>query len=156
MITGAHAIVYSTDPDADRAFLADVLGFSHVDAGDGWLIFRLPPAEVAVHPSDENGIHELYLMTDDVAALVASLRDRDIETSAVADRGWGLLIEVTLPGGGKLGIYEPRHPSPPRGAPRRRRTLAKKKPVKRTQARAPRRRARRTRSSSAPRGRVRS
>jgi len=84
------------------------------------------------------------------------LRDRDIETSAVADRGWGLLIEVTLPGGGKLGIYEPRHPSPPRGAPRRRRTLAKKKPVKRTQARAPRRSARRTRNGSAPRGRARS
>jgi hypothetical protein len=165
VIIGAHAIVYSTDPDADRAFLADVLGFPHVDAGGGWLIFRLPPAEVAVHPSDENGVHELYLMTDDVAALVASLRDRGIEISPIADRGWGQLVEVTLPGGGRLGIYEPRHPSPPRRAPRRRRTATKKKPATRSQARAkkkparrsqPRGRASRTQSRSAARGRAKS
>ncbi len=119
LITGAHCIVYSTDADADRAFLGDVLGLPHVDAGDGWLIFRLPPAEVAVHPSDADGVHELYLMTDDVAGLVASLARRGVETSPVADRGWGLLTEVTLPGGGKLGIYEPRHASPPTHAARR-------------------------------------
>lgn len=116
MITGAHAIIYSTDAEADRAFLRDVLGFSNVDAGDGWLIFALPPAEVAVHPGDENDHHELYLMTDDVEALVASLEGRGIAASAIADRGWGLLTQVTLPGGGTLGVYQPRHASPPRRA----------------------------------------
>ncbi len=113
MIIGAHAIVYSTDADADRAFLRDVLRFPHVDAGEGWLVFRLPPTEVAVHPSEENDVHELYLMTDDVEALVGSMREQGIETSPIADRGWGRLTEVTLPGGGKLGIYQPRHRSPP-------------------------------------------
>ncbi len=113
MIIGAHAIVYSKDGEADRAFLRDVLGFPHVDSGGGWLVFRLPPAEVAVHPSDENDVHELYLMTDDVEALVASLRSQGFETTPVAQQGWGLLTHVTLPGGGKLGIYEPRHASPP-------------------------------------------
>ena len=113
MIIGAHAIVYSTDGDADRAFLRDVLGFPHVDAGGGWLVFRLPPAEVAVHPSDENDVHELYLMTDDVEALVASLRARGFDTTPISQQGWGLLTHVTLPGGGKLGIYEPRHARPP-------------------------------------------
>jgi len=113
MINGAHAIVYSRDADADRAFLRDVLGFPYVDSGDGWLIFRLPPAEVAVHPYDENDVHEFYLMTDDVEALVESMRARGIETTPVSPQGWGLLVRVTLPGGGKLGIYEPRHLSPP-------------------------------------------
>jgi catechol 2,3-dioxygenase-like lactoylglutathione lyase family enzyme len=141
VITGAHAIVYSTDPDADRAFLADVLGFPHVDAGGGWLIFRLPPAEVAVHPSDESGVHELYLMTDDIAALVAAMRDRGVETSPIADQRWGLLTHVTLPGGGKLGIYEPRHASPPPHAARRVRASPKKKRA--TSAPARRRRAKR-------------
>jgi hypothetical protein len=112
MITGAHAIVYSRDADADRAFFRDVLEFPSVDAGDGWLIFALPPSEVALHPADENGAHELYLMCDDVAALVASLRERGVECSAAKDRGWGRLTEVTLPGGGRLGVYEPRHPRP--------------------------------------------
>jgi hypothetical protein len=113
MITGAHSIIYSKDSEADRAFLKDVLGLSHVDAGGGWLIFGLPPAEVAVHPSDENDVHELYLMTDDVEALVASMKAREVETSPISEQRWGLLTQVTLPGGGKLGIYEPRHPSPP-------------------------------------------
>jgi hypothetical protein len=117
MIIGAHAIVYSKSPDADRAFLQDVLGLPHVDAGEGWLIFALPPAEVAVHPSDENDVHELYLLTDDVEALVASLRARGVEASSVADRGWGLLTQLTLPGGGKLGVYEPRHARPQAGRP---------------------------------------
>ncbi len=112
MITGAHVIIYSTDADADRAFLRDVLDFSSVDAGDGWLIFALPPAEVAVHPGDEQDGHELYLMTDDVDGLVASLREHGIAASPVTDRGWGLLTQVTLPGGGTLGVYQPRHPSP--------------------------------------------
>ncbi len=124
MITGAHAIIYSTDADADRAFLRDVLGFPGVDAGDGWLIFALPPAELAVHPGDANDRHELYLMTDDVEALVASLERRGIAASAIADRGWGLLTSVTLPGGGTLGVYQPRHASPPRRAAARKRAGA--------------------------------
>ncbi len=111
MIIGAHAIICSKDPDADRAFLRDVLGFPHVDAGKGWLIFRLPPAELAVHPG-ENDVHELYLMTDDVEALVASMKARGIEAAPISRQAWGLLTRVTLPGGGELGIYEPQHASP--------------------------------------------
>jgi hypothetical protein len=112
MIIGAHAIVYSKDADADRAFLDSVLGSARVDAGDGWLIFRLPPAELAVHPAEENDVHELYLMTDDVEELVASLARRGIGCTPISDQGWGFLTRVTLPGGGKLGIYQPRHASP--------------------------------------------
>jgi catechol 2,3-dioxygenase-like lactoylglutathione lyase family enzyme len=110
MITGAHVIVYSRDADADRAFIRDVLGFEGVDAGGGWLIFALPPAELAVHPQDPGGAHELYLMCDDVRATVAQL---GLElTREVSDQGWGLLTAIRLPGGGELGLYEPRHPSP--------------------------------------------
>jgi catechol 2,3-dioxygenase-like lactoylglutathione lyase family enzyme len=116
VITGAHAIIYSTDAEADRAFLRDVLGFPNVDAGDGWLIFALPPAEVAIHPGDENDRHGLYLMTDNVVALVASLKGHGIAASPIVDRGWGILTQVTLPGGGTLGVYQPRHASPPRRA----------------------------------------
>ncbi len=104
MITGAHAIIYSKNPDADRAFLRDVLELTNVDVGDGWLIFGLPPAEVAVHPAEENDVHELYLMCDDVALLIAEMEKRDVPCGPVQDRGWGLLIELTLPGGGKLGV----------------------------------------------------
>ena len=113
MITGAHSIIYSGNPDADRAFLRDVLGFPSVDAGDGWLIFALPPSEVAVHPSEAGGRHELYLLTDDVGALVERLMGRGIHCTPVEARGWGLVTSVTLPGGGALGIYEPRHARPP-------------------------------------------
>jgi catechol 2,3-dioxygenase-like lactoylglutathione lyase family enzyme len=112
VITGAHSIIYSKDADADRAFLRDVLNLHGVDAGGGWLIFGLPPAEVAVHPGGKNDVHEFYLMCDDVAALVADLKKRKVACSAVKDERWGLLTQVTLPGGGKLGIYQPRHPRP--------------------------------------------
>jgi catechol 2,3-dioxygenase-like lactoylglutathione lyase family enzyme len=117
MITGAHAIIYSRDADADRAFLRDVLGFRGIDAGGGWLIFALPPAEVAVHPADENGRHELYLMCDDVEAVVRSLRARKVACSPVHEERWGALVEVTLPGGGRIGIYEPSHPRAPHRSP---------------------------------------
>ncbi len=137
MITGAHAIIYSTDADADRAFLRDVLGFAHVDAGDGWLIFRLPPAEIAVHPSTESGAHELYLMTDDVEALVASLEARGVAATPVSEQGWGLLTRVNLPGGGKLGIYQPRHASPPTRASRTGPTGRARARRKRSTARKP-------------------
>jgi hypothetical protein len=112
MITGAHSIVYSTNPEVDRAFLADVLGLPSVDAGGGWLIFGLPPAEVAVHPSDRNDVHELYFICEDVEAFVAHMENRGVVCGPVQNQGWGLLTQVTLPGGGKLGVYQPRHPRP--------------------------------------------
>lgn len=112
MINGAHAIIYSTNADADRAFFRDVLKLPSVDAGGGWLIFGLPPAEVAVHPSEENEVHELYLMCDDIKALVAEMKRQGIKCGEVDDQGWGILTHVVLPGGGKLGVYQPRHPRP--------------------------------------------
>jgi uncharacterized glyoxalase superfamily protein PhnB len=112
MINGAHAILYSDDADATRAVLARVLGTRSVDAGGGWLIFALPPAEIAVHPAEAGGRAELYLMTDDVAATVAALQAEGIEVARpVSDQGWGLLTAITLPGGVELGLYQPRHPT---------------------------------------------
>jgi hypothetical protein len=119
MIIGAHSIIHSKDADADRAFLKEVLGLPYVDVGHGWLIFGLPPAEVAVHPSDQNDVQEFYLMTGDVQALVARMNERGIETAPITDQRWGMLTQVTLPGGGKLGVYQPRHASPPPHAPRK-------------------------------------
>src|SRR5262245_49502904 len=116
MIIGAHAIIYSSNAAADRAFLRDVLRFDHVDVGDGWLIFALPPSEVAVHPSDENDTHELYLMCDDVAQFVTEMAGHGIACAAVENLGWGLRTQLSLPGGGRLGIYEPRHARPPQAA----------------------------------------
>jgi hypothetical protein len=112
MITGAHAILYSADADADRAALAEILrGQPAVDVGGGWLILGLPPAEVAVHPTDGPPQHELYLMCDDVHATVADLTARGVVVEGgVTDQGWGLLTTIRLPGGGALGLYEPRHP----------------------------------------------
>jgi hypothetical protein len=112
MIIGAHSIVYSTKPDADRRFLRDILKLPNVDVGGGWLIFGLPPAEVAVHPSGKNNVHELYLMCDDVEAFVAKMKKHKVACEAVQNQGWGLLTHLTLPGGGKLGVYQPRHPRP--------------------------------------------
>jgi hypothetical protein len=113
MLTGAHSIIYSTNPEADRAFLRDVLALPNVDVGHGWLIFGLPPAEVAVHPSEKNNLHELYFMCDDIHAFVARMKVHVIECDPVKDEGWGLLTHITLPGGGKLGVYQPRHARPP-------------------------------------------
>ncbi len=112
MISGAHAIIYSTSPEADRAFLRDMLGLAHVDVGHGWLIFGLPPAEVAVHPGARNDHHEQYLICDDVQAFVAEMAKRNVSCSPVQDQGWGQLTQVPLPGGGKLGVYQPRHARP--------------------------------------------
>lgn len=112
MITGAHSIIYSKNPDADRDFLRDVLQLTNVDVGQGWLIFGLPPAEVAVHPSDENNEHEFYLMCDDIEAFVAEMKEKQITCEAVQDMGWGLLSKLTLPGRGQLGVYQPRHARP--------------------------------------------
>ncbi len=112
MITGAHSIIYSSDPEVDRQFLREVLKLPNVDAGDGWLIFGLPPAEVAVHPSDRNNLHELYLICDDVKAFVAEMKEKGVLCGPVQDRGWGLLTELPLPAGGSLGVYQPQHARP--------------------------------------------
>jgi hypothetical protein len=112
MIIGAHAIIYSTNPDADRAFLRDVLKLTNVDAGGGWLIFGLPPAEMAVHPSNKNDVHELYLLCDDVEAFVSDMQRQHIACGPVKDQAWGLQAQIGLPGGGTLGVYQPRHARP--------------------------------------------
>jgi Glyoxalase/Bleomycin resistance protein/Dioxygenase superfamily len=112
MINGAHAILYSSDAEATRVALAKLLGTRSVDAGGGWLIFALPPAEVAVHPAADGGRAELYLLCDDVAATAAALEAEGIEiTRPVSDQGWGLLTAIALPGGVELGLYQPRHPT---------------------------------------------
>jgi catechol 2,3-dioxygenase-like lactoylglutathione lyase family enzyme len=111
MITAAHVIVFSADAPADRAFLRDLLGTPAVDAGDGWLILALPPAELAVHPTAEDPRHELYLMCSDIDRTVADLRARGVTfEGGVTDQGWGRLTTMRLPGGGAIGLYEPRHP----------------------------------------------
>ena len=115
MITGMHAIVFSPEAEKVRNFFADTLGLPSVDAGRGWLIFALPPAELAVHPTDGENRQELYLMCDDIQATLSELRGRGIEVARdVSDQGWGLLAAIRLPDGSELPIYEPRHPSPPR------------------------------------------
>lgn len=114
MITGAHTIVYAEDADAARAFLRDTLGLSHVDAGDGWLIFKAPPSELAVHPTSpsSSGQHELYLMCDDIEATMAELKAKGVEfVGEVKDEGWGRLATLKVPGAGELDLYEPRHPT---------------------------------------------
>jgi hypothetical protein len=147
MITGAHSIIYSKNPEADRAFLRDILKLTKVDVGHGWLIFGLPPAEVAVHPSDKNDEHEFYLMCDDIKVFATQMKKNCIACGPVDDQGWGLLSRLTLPGGGKLGVYQPRHARPepmslkkPKRKPVKR---AAKKPAKRATARATKKSGRR-------------
>jgi catechol 2,3-dioxygenase-like lactoylglutathione lyase family enzyme len=117
VITGAHVVVYSQDPDADRNFFQDILGFNSVDAGHGWLIFALPPAEAAFHDLEQNHLpqkarHELFLMCDDIAATLRDLKSKNVPVSEPSEQRWGKLATLTLPGGGKLGIYQPKHPKP--------------------------------------------
>src|SRR5258706_14697897 len=111
MITGVHIIVYSKDPEANRAFFRDVLKFSSVDAGHGWLIFALPPAEAAFHPSEKNDLHELYFMCDDLNSTMDSLKAKNVTCGAVKEERWGSLTTIALPGGGKIGLYQPKHPT---------------------------------------------
>lgn len=111
MISGAHVILYSKDAEADRAFLQDVLGFASVDAGHGWLIFALPPAEAAVHPTEENGRHELFLMSDDLQADISALRAKGTQCSKIEEERWGSLTRIRLPGEGTIGLYQPKHPT---------------------------------------------
>lgn len=112
MFSGAHVIIYSKDAEADRAFFRDVLEFPHVDVGHGWLIFALPPSELAVHPADDNGAHELYLMADDLAATAKTLEAKGAACTPFETPGWGARTFLTLPGGGRLALYQPRHARP--------------------------------------------
>jgi catechol 2,3-dioxygenase-like lactoylglutathione lyase family enzyme len=108
---GSHVIVFSSDPEADRTFFADVLGHPYVDAGRGWLIFALPPAELAVHPTDGPAEHELYFLCDDVEATMSDLKEKGVSfTQEISDERWGRVTRFRLPGGGDVGIYEPHHP----------------------------------------------
>jgi catechol 2,3-dioxygenase-like lactoylglutathione lyase family enzyme len=109
MISGAHVVIYSKDAEADRVFFRDVLGFQSVDAGHGWLIFALPPAEAAFHPS-EGSAHELYFMCDDLKVEIALLAKKGVRCSEVEEARWGSITKMQLPGGGKIGLYEPKHP----------------------------------------------
>ena len=114
MITGVHALIFNQDADAVRAFFRDVLRFDSVDAGGGWLIFALPPAELGVHPTegDQPGFHELYLMCDDIEQTVADLTARGVEfTAPIENQGFGLATRFRIPGGGDLALYQPRHPT---------------------------------------------
>jgi hypothetical protein len=109
MIFGAHLVIYSKDAAADRAFFHDVLGLNSVDAGHGWLIFALPPEEVAVHPTEEASPHELYLMCDDLAAEIEALGKKGVVCSEVQEARWGSITKFQLPGGSTVGIYQPKH-----------------------------------------------
>jgi hypothetical protein len=130
MIIGSHTIIQSKDADADRVFLRDVLGLNGIDSGGGWLIFGLPPSELAVHPSSKNDVHEHYLICDDVTAFVANLAKQGVACSPIQDQNWGRLTQVTLPGGGKLGVYQAMHARPETSKA----TSPRKKTVKRPTA----------------------
>jgi catechol 2,3-dioxygenase-like lactoylglutathione lyase family enzyme len=111
VISGAHVIVYSKDAEADRAFFRDVLGFPSVDAGHGWLIFAMPPAEAAFHPAEDNDKHELYFMCDDLKAEMAQLAAKGVACAEVVEARWGSITKFRLPGGGEIGLYQPKHPT---------------------------------------------
>ena len=111
MISGAHVIVYTKDAEADRAFFRDVLEFKSVDAGHGWLIFAMPRGEAALHPAGENGLHELYFMCDSLKAEIASLAKKVVKCSRVEEERWGSITKMKLPGGGEIGLYQPKHPT---------------------------------------------
>lgn len=112
MINGAHMVVYSKDAEADRNFFRDVLGFSSVDAGQGWLIFALPKSESSFHPAQTNDRHELYFMCDELNAEIEALRAKGVECSVVTEERWGSITKIRLPGGGNVGLYQPKHPRP--------------------------------------------
>jgi catechol 2,3-dioxygenase-like lactoylglutathione lyase family enzyme len=110
MINGAHVVLYSEDAEADRAFFRDVLGFPSVDAGRGWLIFALPTAEAAIHPADKNDRPEFFLMCDDLKAEIATLQAKGVQCSEPIQARWGTITNIKLPGGGQIGLYQPKHP----------------------------------------------
>jgi hypothetical protein len=111
-ITGSHSIIYSKNAGADKKFFKDIMKFANVDVGQGWLIFGLPPSEVAFHPHDSNDLHEFYLITDDIKSFVDEMEKMEIMCTPPTNQGWGIMTQLTLPGGGRLGVYEPRHARP--------------------------------------------
>ena len=113
MIEGAQSIIYSSDPEAYRAFFRDVLALPHVDVGGGWLIFGLPPAEVAFHPAHSGGRHEFYFMVRDIEKFTTWMNEVSVPCTAIHEEPWGRLVDITLPGGGTIGVYQPRHKRPP-------------------------------------------
>jgi hypothetical protein len=130
MIIGAHIMLQSRDEAADKAFLSDVLNLGSVDAGGGFMIFGIPPAEVAIHGSDRNDLHQLYLMCEDIEDFVAEMAERAIAFTPPSSQGWGTMTEVTLPGGGKLGVYQPHHKRPKHSIPKPARKAVAKKAAK--------------------------
>jgi len=110
VLTGAHVVIYSKDAEADRAFFRDTLGFRSVDAGGGWLIFAIPPAEVAFHPHDQNNMHQMYFMCDDSKTQMAALKKKGVRFREISEERWGTRTTISLPGGGEIGLYEPKHP----------------------------------------------
>ena len=131
LITGAHAIIYSKDAEADRMFLRDIFGLANVDAGEGWLIFALPPAELAIHPAEKNDVHEIFFMVKDIQAFITAMGDKGVPCDPVESTSWGELTHIKLPGGGKVGVYPPRHARPKTNRQRaitnpRRRTTTRK------------------------------
>jgi len=145
MIVGAHCVIYSRNAELDRTFIREVLRFPNVDVGGGWLIFGLPPAEVAIHPGDRNTVHEFYLMCDDIEAFAQEMQKRKVPCEEVMHLDWGSLTRIRLPGGGKLGVYEPNHARPRPMNKKKKRRNAKRKTAKRAMAK--RRSARRGRPS---------
>jgi hypothetical protein len=139
MIIGAHVIINSKNAEADRKFL-NGLTLPSVPMPDGFTIYGLPPSEVAIHPSDQNDVHEFYLMCDDVDATIAAMEKNGIATTPIREAGWGRLTTLTLPGGGKLGIYEPLHPRPKQHLPKAR---AAKKKAKSAAAKRPKKSSKR-------------
>jgi len=135
MLTGAHVVIYTKDAEADRAFFRDVLGFRSVDAGHGWLIFALPAAEAAFHPFEENNKHEMYFMCDDLGALMASLGKKGVRFGEIAEEQWGTRTRMMLPGGGEVGLYQPKHPVTFKRAAKKGKGSARKK-AKRSRRRA--------------------
>jgi len=131
MIIGAHIMIQSRDDKADQTFLRDIMKFSAVDAGENFLIYGLPPAELAVHISDKNDVHEIFLMSDDIEAFAADMTKRGIACTEPVNRGWGTMAQITLPGGGKLGVYQPHHKRPKAAS------VAPKKAKKKSPARKP-------------------
>ena len=110
MIFGAHIVVYSKDAAADRAFLKDTLGLTSIDAGHGWLIFALPPAEAAIHPSEESSRQELYFLCNDLKAEISSLQEKGVDCAEIQEARWGSITRIPLPGGSEIGLYQPKHP----------------------------------------------
>ena len=112
MISAVHTVIFSKDAEADRKFFKEVLKFDHVDVGGGWLIFALPPTELAVHPDQAGNKHEIYLMCESIEQFISQMQSSGVECSDIQDEGWGLLTAITLPGGSELGVYEPKHEVP--------------------------------------------